>query len=530
MSIIAKNISYTHPDREILFDNISFSINDGQKISLIGNNGSGKSTILKIICGSLQKTKGELSISGDLYYVPQHFGQYDGMTISEALGIDKKINALNSIIEGDVSEENFSILNDDWNIEERAISALNIWDLGNIHLSQKMEFLSGGEKTKVFLSGIIIHSPDIIIMDEPSNHLDVRSRQQLYDFIKNSNKTMIVVSHDRTLLNLLDSTYELTKNDIKVYGGNYEFYKEKKNETLNALQMHLDEKEKELRKARKLEKELLEKKQKRDTRGKNQKLKEGTLPALMNKLKSKAEESSAKLKDTHSQKITSISDDLINIRKKMDDTKSLKLDIENAKLHNGKELIIAKEINFGYNDKLLWENNLSFLINSGERVLISGANGSGKTTLLKLMLGKLAPKVGNLTKTDFKYVYIDQEYSIINDEMSVLNQVYSYNKRNLEEHEIKTLLHRFLFPLEVWDKPCHQLSGGEKMRLLFCCLIAENNAPDIFVLDEPTNNLDIKSIEIITDVLKTYKGTIIMISHDKYFTKDIGINRNIELQ
>ena len=162
-------------------------------------------------------------------------------------------------------------------------------------------------------------------------------------------------------------------------------------------------------------------------------------------------------------------------------------------------------------------------------LLIAGEPGSGKTTLLKIITGQLQPLKGTLIQANFTYVYLNQEYSIINDRNSILEQAYAFNGRNLPEHEIKIILNRYLFPASEWDKSCRKLSGGEKMRLAFCCLMISNNMPDMFILDEPTNNLDIQSIEIITATIKNYAGTVIAISHDNYFIQEIGVEQSIFL-
>ena len=177
------------------------------------------------------------------------------MTIAQALQIDHKQKALHAILAGDASIENFSILNDDWNIEERSVAALDSWGLGQFPLSYPMNLLSGGEKTRVFLAGMDIHNPSVILMDEPTNHLDSSGRQRLYDWVEKWRSTLLVVSHDRTLLNLLPEICELEKHQISYYGGNYEFYKEQKTLMQEALQQRIEEKEKALRTARKVARE-----------------------------------------------------------------------------------------------------------------------------------------------------------------------------------------------------------------------------------------------------------------------------------
>ena len=543
MSISIQQISYIHPDKEVLFSDLNFAISKGQKLGLVGNNGCGKSTLLQIIAGQLSPSSGVIVRPDDLYYIPQHFGQYDSLTIAQALRIERKQQALHAILSGDASNENFVVLDDDWNIEERSIAALDLWGLGQFTLSYPMNLLSGGEKTRVFLAGMDIHHPSVILMDEPTNHLDSSGRQRLYDWVEKCRSTLLVVSHDRTLLNLLPEICELEKHQINYYGGNYEFYKEQKTLMQEALQQRIEEKEKALRIARKVARETVERRDKQNVRGEKNNIKKGVPRIVLNALQGKSEKSTSKLNSTHQEKAEKLTGERNQLRSSLSPTATLKTDFNSSSLHTGKILVTAKEINFGYhpnsdsNDiqdngdfKLqLWQPPISFQLKSGDRLRIEGVNGSGKTTLLKLITGQLQPQEGNLTRMEFTYVYLNQEYSIIDDRNSILEQAYAFNNRNLPEHEIKIILNRYLFPASEWDKSCRKLSGGEKMRLAFCCLMINNNTPDMFILDEPTNNLDIQSIEIITATIKNYTGTVIAISHDDYFIQEIGIEQRILL-
>ena len=543
MSISIQQISYIHPDKEVLFSDLNFAISKGQKLGLVGNNGCGKSTLLQIIAGQLSPSSGVIVRLDDLYYIPQHFGQYDSLTIAQALQIERKQQALHAILSGDASNENFVILDDDWNIEERSIAALDLWGLGQFTLSYPMNLLSGGEKTRVFLAGMDIHHPSVVLMDEPTNHLDSSGRQRLYDWVEKCHSTLLVVSHDRTLLNLLPEICELEKHQINYYGGNYEFYKEQKTLMQEALQQRIEEKEKALRIARKVARETVERRDKQNVRGEKNNIKKGVPRIVLNALQGKSEKSTSKLNSTHQEKAEKLTGERNQLRSSLSPTATLKTDFNSSSLHTGKILVTAKEINFGYhpnsdssdiqdnNDfkQQLWQTPISFQLKSGDRLRIEGANGSGKTTLLKLITGQLQPQKGNLTRMEFTYVYLNQEYSIIDDRNSILEQAYAFNNRNLPEHEIKIILNRYLFPASEWDKSCRKLSGGEKMRLAFCCLMISNNTPDMFILDEPTNNLDIQSIEIITATIKNYTGTVIAISHDDYFIQEIGIEQRILL-
>lgn len=527
--LILQNISYIHPNKDLLFDNIHLAVNHHDKIALIGNNGSGKSTLLKIIAGKLQLSGGQLSLNAKPFYVPQVFGQYNHLTIAQALRIENKLNALNEILNGRVTEENYAFLDHDWTIEERCGDALNLWQLTDLDLSQKMETLSGGQKTKIFLAGISIHEPKLVLLDEPSNHLDISGRQLLYNFIQSTQSTLIVVSHDRKLLNLLDTICELGRHGITVYGGDYDFYAEQKQIENNALNQDLQGKEKALRKAREKERETLERQQKLDSRGKNKQEKAGVPRILMNTLRNNAENSTSKMKSVHAEKIGSISQELQVLRSFLPNIDKMKFGFDNSALHKGKILFTANGIHFSYGTQPLWKENLNIQITSGERIALKGKNGSGKTTLIKLILGNIEPQTGRVYRADNKSVYIDQDYSLIDNKLTVYEQAEHSNTSALQEHEIKIRLNRFLFTKEDWDKSCNALSGGEKMRLMLCCLIINNQSPDIIILDEPTNNLDIQNIEMLTRAINEYQGTLIVVSHDEIFLEETNIQRTIQL-
>ncbi|MGN6640922.1 MAG: ribosomal protection-like ABC-F family protein [Mucilaginibacter sp.] len=527
--LILKDVTYIHPDREILFSGINFIVNPHQKIALIGNNGTGKSTLLKLMAGILTASGGTIKATSRPYYMPQVTSQYTNCTVAEALLVSEKINALNKILAGQASEEAFHALDDDWTIEDRCREAFDHWKLGDINLSNQMSALSGGQKTRVLLAGIRIHQPEIVLLDEPSNHLDAESRLLLYDYIRNTNHTLVVVSHDRELLNLMPVMCELSEKNIITYGGNYDFYAEQKQMANEVLHQTLQNKEKALRKARETERNTLERQQKLDARGKKKQEKAGLPTIMMNTFKDRAEKTGSKLKGVHAERVGALKQELSQLRAGLPGMDKMKIDMDHSVLHKGKVLVTFKDVQFAYHDQLLWKQPLSFQIASGERLAVQGANGSGKTTLINLINGKLQPTGGTIIRADLNAIYIDQDYSLINGKLTVYQQAQDYNSGALQEHDIKIRLNRFLFSPEDWDKPCHVLSGGEKMRLMLCMLAIGNQAPDVILLDEPTNNLDLQNIMVLTNAINEYDGTLIVVSHDRYFLQQIKVDRVILL-
>lgn len=529
MSIVINSLAYQHPDREGLFQHISLAVGNGQKASLVGNNGVGKSTVLQLIAGRLPLTAGEIVVAQAPYYVPQHLGQYDELSVAQALGVAGKLQALRAILDGDASPQQFTCLNDDWEIEQRVQAALSAWQLQHLSLAQPLKRLSGGEKTKVFLAGLLIHTPGVILLDEPSNHLDTASRALLYDYIQRSRATMLVVSHDRALLNLLDLTLELSSSSVEAYGGNYDFYKAQKEGKLTALQARLDDKEKTLKQTQQRARDLAEQRQKLEARGKAQQHKKALPRIVAGSLKSKAEQSSAQQKEVQNDKIQDLTDTLRQIRTQIQEQQVLKIDLKKPDLHRGKILVEARAIHFAYDSEFLWPAPLTFQLRSGDRIRIAGRNGSGKTTLLGLLTGRLLPSAGEVTRADFRHLYLDQAYAVLNDELSVVEQAEQFNARHLPEHELKMLLHYHQFRRESWDRKCAALSGGEKMKLILCCLAISNNTPDLLILDEPTNNLDLYSQEIVTEAVRGFAGSVVVISHDEFFIREIGVERTLDL-
>lgn len=530
MSIIISDVSYRYSNQQVLLKHVRFSVSSNRKVSIIGNNGIGKSTLLKLLAGELTPSSGTIQCSTRPYYIPQQIGVRE-QCISEALGLNEKLKALHAISNGSSDPAYYDLLEDDWDIESRCRSALDYWGLTDIEWTSSLESLSCGEKSKVFLAGWLIHKPDIVLLDEPTNHLDQTGREKLYNYITNCKATIVVVSHDITLLNLFDTTCELSKKGIKAYGGNYAFYKEQKEIEEKALEQQINSEEANLRTARKKARETQERQDKRTSQGNKSKQKGGVARIILNARSGFAENSSAKLKEKHSDIIRNKQQQLLELRQKQRISSKLKIDFENAQLHDGKLLVEAVNINFGYSCEMtVWKKPLSIEVRSGERIRITGNNGTGKTTLIRLLTGELLPSIGEIKKADFSYIYLDQQYSQVHKDVTILELAIGYNSNNLQDHEIKLRLNRALFPKETWDKNCQTLSGGERMRLYVCCLMISNHFPDMFILDEPTNNLDLSSLSILTNTIKSYRGTILVISHDKHFIDEIGITKSIELE
>ena len=531
MSIQIQNLTYIHPDKEILFQNLTFSIASHARCAIIGENGVGKSTLLQIMARRLKPVSGTVVEEETPYFVPQHLGQYNERTVAEALDISRELDALHAILRGEVTEENLACLNEKWDVEEQVTAALGKWDLSHVSPDTPMRELSGGEKTKVFLAGITLHRPGLVLLDEPTNHLDLAGREKVYAFLATYPGTIVVVSHDRTLLNRMSAMYEMSADGIRFYPMNYNAYKECKEQEFQAKTAQLENRQKELKKAQKEAKEAMEHQQKHNVRGEKQSEKKGIARIAMGNLQNKAENSTARLSKVKQEKLQGMNEEIRTIKSSISLASTIKIDFHSSTLHAGRKMIEARGMNFAYPGMPpLWRQGLDFTVYSGERIRLTGANGSGKSTLLELMVGLKHPTEGTVFRADkLNYVYLDQEYSLIRNDRTVLEQVTAFNAAALQEHEIKICLNRFLFTQAMWDKRCACLSGSERMRLAPCCLMVGRNTPDIIIADEPTNNIDIVNVDILTSILKEYRGTLIVVSHDTVFLDELSVEKEISL-
>jgi len=525
----AVNLRYVLPNGTPLFSGLTFSFGSG-RIGLIGRNGVGKTTLLEILAGRRPPTEGEVKCTGRIAFLEQEEPARCYTTVADALHCASVLNAYARVTSDVGIPEDLDCLQHQWNLVDRVQQVLSQMGVGHIDVLSPFDRLSGGEQARIRLSYLLLSEPDFVFLDEPTNHLDHEARSFVYEWIQQSSKGLLVVSHDRRLLDLLNQIVVLDKKGVHQYGGNYTFYREQVEIERAAVERVYTHARKELKVVKKQAQDARERQERRSASGKRQARRTGVAPMAAGTMQRHAEKTAGKLAGKHEDKVITAREAERAAFRALDSTKTISIDLSSTAVPTRKIMVRAREILFRFDPGLpdVWENPLSFDIVGPERVAIAGCNGSGKSTLMKLIRGELSCTGGSLEIGVRSIAFLDQNIRVLHPGKTLIENV-RRGAPDRSEHEIRLLLARFLFDAVAIEKPVDVLSGGERMRAGLVCLLCRDQAPDLLMLDEPANNLDLDSIEEMIGVLNQYKGTLLVVSHDDTFLEDIHIGRIIDL-
>lgn len=523
------DLGYRLPSDHLLFHSLTFSFPE-TRTALVGRNGVGKTTLLEILVGNLEPTNGGFERVGRTAYLPQRASTDAAATVAQALTFEREIAAYERVLREAAEPEDLDLLADHWDLPERIEKTFEQLGLRSITLDRRIDSLSGGEWTRLRIAALLLKDPDFLILDEPTNHLDLEAREFIYDLIRKWKKGLVVVSHDRTLLSLVDQIAELGPTGLRFYGGNFEFYRERREIERNAAQDSFESARQRLKDARAAAQRAHERQQRKQSAGKKKALR-GDIPRIVaGGLQRASENTAGRLKGRHEGKIESANQEVQTARNNLPVEHQIVIDLERSSAPAGKRILKINELNYRHPDarEMLWPFPLEFSVFGPERVWIKGPNGSGKSTLIDLIRGRKKPSTGIVNLGTERVGWLDQKTAILNDEQTLLDNLKRYAPSR-PEHELRTLLGRFLFIREDALKTVSALSGGERMRAALACLLGADRAPELLIIDEPTNNLDLPSIEELISALKNYRGALLVVSHDLSFIEEISVDRALEL-
>lgn len=507
MSIVCSHLSFAWPDDTPVFDDLSFAVGPG-RTGLVAPNGSGKSTLLRLIVGVLAPTSGTITVDGTVGYLPQELPLLAEHTVADVLGVTPILAALNALAAGDASEEVFATIGDDWDIEERLRA-----QLGDVEFDRPLGSLSGGQVVSLGLAAQLLRRPDVLLLDEPTNNLDSVARKRLYSALDGFAGTLLVVSHDRALLDRMDAIAELRGGEVSMFGGGFTAYESAVAAAQQAVEGNIRNAEQQLKREKR---QMQEARERADRRASNaaRNVKDAGLPKIVaGKLKRNAQESAARADDVHGRRVGDARSRLDEAERALRDDDVLALDLPATEVPAARVLFSANGLRSPVFD------DVSLDIRGPERIALTGPNGSGKSTLLRLVVAGAQVPVA----------YLSQRLDLLDPSLTVLESLETFAPA-LSVTRRRHLLAQFLFRGDMVDLPVSALSGGERLRATLACVLFAEPAPQLLLLDEPTNNLDLASIGQLESALNAYRGAFVVVSHDERFLDKIGVRRRLVLE
>jgi ATPase subunit of ABC transporter with duplicated ATPase domains len=519
-AIVVDDLRFAWPDGQVLFDGLDFEVGPGRS-GLVGANGSGKSTLLRLIAGELVPARGSVQVAGVLGYLRQDLTLDAALPVEEVLGIARARRALGAIERGEVAEAHFAAVGDDWDVEERALATLDRLGLGHVGLDRRVGEISGGEAVLLGLAAQFLRRPDVLLLDEPTNNLDLDARRRLYEVVATWPGVLVLVSHDRELLELADQVAELRDGAIRWYGGNLTAYEravaaeqEAARGDVRAAASDVRRQQRELTQARiKLDRRRRYGQKMWDTKREPR--------IIMGARKRQAEVAAGKHRGTHLERLERSRERLAEAQEAVRNDEEVRVDLPGTEVPAGRTVLTVSDA------VLRGGVRADLEVRGPERIALLGANGAGKTTLLETVVGALAPLAGTI-RPAVPLRYLPQRLDLLDEDATVVANVLRLASA-ASDNAIRVRLAHFLFRGDRADQLVGSLSGGERFRATLAALLLAEPPPQLLLMDEPTNNLDLASVGQLAEALASYRGALLVASHDLPFLHAIGITRWLRL-
>ena len=522
-SITLANLGWSTPDGRPVLSNLDLRF-QRERVGIVGRNGVGKSTLLHLLTGERQPASGSIAIDGSIAMLRQTVQVAPDETIADLFGASAALTLLRKAEAGDASAEDLGEAV--WTLEARIDEALAGAGLP-LPADTPLSHLSGGQRTHAALAAAMFAAPDFLLLDEPTNNLDRDGRAAVRDLLRGWRGGAIVVSHDRELLEEMDAIVELTSLGAARYGGGWSAYHARKEIERAAVEAELAGAEKRLDAARREAQASTEKQDRRDAGGRR-KAARGDMPKIIiGGQKRRAEETRAAVSRLAGRQRDAAQEQLAATRSKIEVVDPLSAGLPPTGLAASRTVLALDDVTAGYGEGHPVIKNLSLAVTGPERVAITGPNGSGKSTLLALVAGMITPWSGTI-RTQVPFAMFDQRVSLLDPSLSIADNFLALSP-GATNNQSRAALARFRFRADAADRIVGTLSGGQILRAGLACALGAPQPPQLLILDEPGNHLDIDSLAAIETGLAAYDGALLVVSHDPAFLEAIGITREIVL-
>lgn len=519
-SIVLSDVRLAYDDGPPILHDVTCTIPAG-RVGVVGRNGAGKTTLLRLITGELSPTAGSLLVPGEVATVPQDLLQRPDATVAEILGINHIRRAMAAIEAGSVDAADFDMIGSDWDIEARATALLSkrvpSLDVNDV-LERTAGTLSGGELVLVALSRLELSHAEVSVLDEPTNNLDATARERLHEAVAEWSGTLLVVSHDVALLNRMDTICEVRSGSLTLWGGNFDDYTEQLAAQQNAAEQAVRAAEQDVRVEQRDRDHMQTAMARRAQKSKKDYANKRAPRIVMKAWANKSEKVMAAERIKATSKVAEAREKLSRAEESMREDDHIRIDIIDPRSAAGRRLAE------------LVGTNQSIHLTGGRRVALVGDNGVGKTSLLRTLLHPEAPvrlpARGELFTR--RVGYLDQNLALDDGATIVENIRQAAPTRT--PHDIRAQLARFLVRGDMVDRPVAGLSGGERFRVALARILLADPVPELLILDEPTNNLDLTSIDQLVDGLQAYRGAILVVSHDAELLERLSLDEVVRLE